>query len=101
MDDVDPVVSERAGDLAVVIDAEAARQQIVTVQANAEQPPRTELTSHDGNYLKKKANAVFEIATVSVAAGVGRGREKRVGQVSVGCVDFEQLKAGLNGAGAF
>jgi hypothetical protein len=79
VDDVNSVVGKGAGHLAVVIDAEPARQQIVAVQANTEQPPRAELGSHYTNYLKKKAKPVFEIATVSVGTGVGRRREKGVG----------------------
>jgi len=55
MNDINAVVGERASDFAVVVNAKPAWQQIFTIQADTEQPPRAELGTHDGDDLKKKA----------------------------------------------
>ena len=48
-------LSASARATAVVVNAKPAWQQIFTIQADTEQPPRAELGTHDGDDLKKKA----------------------------------------------
>ena len=45
------------------------------------------------NDLKQKADAIGEAAAVRVGAVVGKGRQKFVKQIAVGCVNLNKVEA--------
>ena len=51
---------------------------------------------HGCKHLKRKAHSVFKAATVGIGAGIAERREELVHQVTVGCVQFNDIVPGAH-----
>src|SRR5689334_7919698 len=83
VDEIESRLDEGASDLAIAVDTKPSGEEVISIEARAEEPLRPELGAHRGNDLARKTQPVLEAAAILVLALVGGRRKKGVDQISM------------------